>query len=161
MGLAAWTDHNLATQGYCLAPQEHRALAVGLRFTAGLCLTLVITGVALHSPALLAGLSVIAAIAGFSPRHSFDHLWNHGARHLLRAPTLPPNPPRRRHAFKLAAAWLLTVAVLFTAGQPTAALILGVMMTAPCNAVTAFNLCLPSLSLSAWEHFKHREAMPA
>jgi hypothetical protein len=50
MRLAAWTDHNLTIQGYCLGPQERRRLAVGLRFTTGLCLALVITGVAIQSP---------------------------------------------------------------------------------------------------------------
>jgi hypothetical protein len=64
---------------------------------------------------------------------------------------LPPNPIRRRHAFKLASASLLVVGVLLTAGATTAALILGGTLAAACAVVTAANLCLPSEALAWWE----------
>jgi hypothetical protein len=43
-----WMGDNLATQGYCLAESERRALWLGLRFSTGVCL-------ALTAPALIAG----------------------------------------------------------------------------------------------------------
>jgi Domain of unknown function (DUF4395) len=62
---------------------------------------------------------------------------------------LPPNPTPRRHAFKLGAAWLLAVGVLFAVGQPTAALALGAVLVAVCGLVTVTNFCIPTL-LSIW-----------
>ena len=141
-------DANLAIQGYTLEPEDRRRLDVGLRFPTALCLVLVIIALALQSAPMLFALSVLGVVAGFSSRHPFDHLWNGGVRHLLGAPEVPPNPPRRRHAFKVATAWLLLVASLFAAGAGTAGLVLGGMLVAACTAVTLFNLCLPSTALA-------------
>ena len=147
----AWMRANLTTQGYCLTDTERRELAVGLRFSTGLCLSLVVVALVLESPAMVFALSAIGLVAGFTARHPFDYLWNHGVRHLLRAPALPPNPPRRRHAFKIATVWLLAVGILFAAGAATGALILGGLLVAACTTVTATNLCLPSEMLAWWE----------
>ncbi len=157
--LRDWMGRNLKTQGYCLSNTERRGLWLGLRFPTGACLALVITGVALGSVPILLVASGIGLIAGFTRRHPFDLIWNHAVRHALRMPALPPNPPRRRHAFKIAAVWLLTLAGLFAAGLTTLAVVLGVAMIAACSAVTMFNLCLPSIAFSLWERFRHREAV--
>ena len=93
----------------------------------------------------------IGLFAGLTPRHPFDYLWNHGVRHLLGAPALPPNPPRRRHAFKIATVWLLAVGILFAVGASTAGLVLGGLLVAACAIVTAVNLCLPSEAMAWWE----------
>lgn len=119
------TDANLAVQGYCLSPQESRALRLGLRFPTALCLALAVAGLALQSAVVILALVPIGAVAGWTARHPFDLLWNHRLRRLLDAPPLPPNPTPRRHAFKLATVWLLAVGVLFAVGQPTVALVLG------------------------------------
>ena len=148
MGTRDWMDGNLATQGYCLAEPERRALGLGLRFSTGVCLALTIGALIAGSAIAFAGLAVIGAAAGFGRRHPFDHLWNGAVRHLLRAPPLPPSPPRRRHAFKVATAMMLTVATLLALGEPTAALVVGGLIVAACTAVTATNLCLPSIALS-------------
>ena len=142
--MTAWMRHNLATQGYSLSEEEKRDLAVALRFSTGLCLALVVTGLALQSAVLILALVPVGAVAGFTARHPFDYLWNAVAR-----PPLPPNPTRRRHAFKLATAWLAVVGVLFAAGANTAALVLGGALVAACATVTATNLCIPSEAL-AW-----------
>jgi hypothetical protein len=148
---------NLSTQGYCLSDSERRALWLGLRFSTGLCLALVIAGLAIESPALFAALVGIGAIASFTPRHPFDHVWNHGVRHIAKGPVLPPNPRRRRDAFKVATSWLAVVAVLFAAGAETAALVMGWFLVAACTTVTLTNLCLPSELFSRLERFRHRE----
>ena len=145
----AWMRSNLTTQGYCLSDVERRELSLGLRFSTGLCLTLVVTALVLQSPALIFALVPIGAIAGFSASHPFDHLWNHGLRHLTGGPPLPPNPPRRRHAFKIATVWLLIVGGLLSAGAAAIATILGGMLVGACAVVTAANLCLPSEAM-AW-----------
>ena len=76
------------TQGYCLAGDEARGLRLGLRFSTALCFVLVVVAVVLGSWPLLLGLSAVGFVAGFTPRHPFDLLWNHGVRHVIGAPEL-------------------------------------------------------------------------
>lgn len=147
----AWMDANLATQGYCLPDDERRRLWLGLRFATGVCLPITIAAVVLGSPVVLASLAVVAAVAGFGAQHPFDHIWNGVVRHPLGAPELPRSPARRRHAFKVATAMLLTTAGLFALGEDTAALVVGGMLVAACTAVTTVNLCVPSVALSLIE----------
>ena len=155
----SWTDANLETQGYCLSSDEVRALRVGLRFPTALCLGLVITGLALESAVMIALMVPLGAFAGWTPRHPFDLIWNHGVRRITGSPELPPNPTRRRHAFKLATVWLSAVAALFAVGATTAALVLGGVLVAVCSLVTVTNFCIPSTML-AWIDGR-KEARPA
>jgi hypothetical protein len=157
----AWMRANLATQGYCLNDAEHRELSVGLRFSTGLCLTLVVISLVLESPAMVFALAGIGAIAGFTARHPFDRVWNHAVRHVVGRPPLPASPTRRGHSFKLASAWLLTVGILFAAGATTAAVVLGGLLVAACTSVTVTNLCLPSEALAWWERRTTRKGVTA
>ena len=154
-----WTGENLSTQGYRLSDTERRQVWLGLRFPTGLCLALVVTALALESVVMLLALSGIGLVAGFARRHPFDYLWNHGLRHALNAPPVPPNPRRRRHAFKLATVWLLGVALLLGAGQDTAALALGEVLLAVCGLVTVTNFCIPSTLLAWWEALRPGSAV--
>jgi hypothetical protein len=147
---ASWTEANLEVQGYCLTADEARALRWGLRFPTALCLALVVTGLALQSAVLILAMVPIGVAAGWSDRHPFDLIWNHGLRHLTGAPELPVNGTPRRHAFKLAAAWLLAVGLLFALGYATAALVLGGVLVAVCGLVTVTNFCIPSTLLGIW-----------
>lgn len=153
-----WMRANLTIQGYSLSDAERRELWLGLRFSTGACLSLVVVALLLESPVMLFALSGIGFVAGFTSRHPFDYAWNHVVRHAFRAPALPPSPRRRRHAFKLATAWLLLVGVLLAAGATTPALVLGGLLVGACTTVTVTNLCLPSLALSLWEHRATRKA---
>jgi Domain of unknown function (DUF4395) len=146
-----WTRANLTTQGFCLSDAERRELALGLRFSTGLCLSLVVVALVLESPPMVFALSGIGLVAGFSARHPFEDLWNHGVRQVVGGPALPPNPPRRRHAFKIATGWLAAVGTLFAAGAATAGLVLGGLLVAACATVTTLNLCLPSEAMARWE----------
>jgi hypothetical protein len=148
---AVWIRSNLTTQGYCLSDAERRELWLALRFSTGLCLTLVVLALALESPVMVFVLSGIGAIAGFSPHDPYDHLWKHGLRHVVGGPPLPPNPVRCRHAFKLATAWLVLVGGVLAAGASIVALALGGLLVGACATVTATNLCLPSEALAWWE----------
>jgi hypothetical protein len=146
----SWTTDNLEVQGYCLTEEESRSLRWGLRFPTALCLVLVVTGLALESGALVLALVPVGAVAGWTRRHPFDLIWNHGLRHLNGAPELPPNPTPRRHAFKLATIWLLAVGLLLATGQTTAGLILGLVLVGVCGLVTITNFCVPSTLLGIW-----------
>jgi uncharacterized protein DUF4395 len=152
-----WMRHNLTTQGYCLDDDARRELWLGLRFSTGLCLSLVVVALALESSVMIFALSAIGLLAGFTARHPFDYLWNHGVRHLEGAPALPPNPSRRRHGFKLATIWLLAVGALLAADATTPALILGGLLVAACATVTVANLCLPSEALAWWDRRSTRK----
>jgi hypothetical protein len=156
--MTAWMRNNLTTQGYGLTDDAKREFAVALRFSTGLCLALVVAGLALQSAVLVLALVPIGAVAGFTARHPFDYLWNGAVRHLVGGPPLPPNPTRRRHAFKLATVWLATVGALFAAGASTAALVLGGLLVAACTTVTATNLCIPSEALAWWDRRTKRTA---
>lgn len=153
-----WTDGNLRVQGYRLTAEQGQALGWGLRFPTALCLALVITGLVLESAALILALVPIGVIAGWTRRHPFDYLWNKGLRHLSGGPELPPNPTPRRHAFKLAALWLLAIGVLYAVGEPAVALVLGVVLVAVCGLVTMTNFCIPSTLLGLW--WRRRDARP-
>jgi hypothetical protein len=160
MNARQWTYANLMTQGYCLTADQAMRLRVGLRFPTALCLALVITALALQS-ALFVGLLVpVGLVAGWTSRHPFDYLWNRGVRYVAGAPELPPNPVRRRHAFKLATFWLAAVATLFAAGLDTAALVLGGVLVAVCGLVTVTNFCIPSTML-AWLDGRPRKELTA
>ncbi len=152
--MTRWMDRNLQTQGYGMSEKRSRELRVGLRFPTGLCLALVMVGLALQSAVLILALVPIGALAGWTPRHPFDLLWNHGLRHLSDAPALPPNPQRRRHAFKLATVWLLAVGLLFAIGANALALGLGVVLVAVCSLVTTINFCVPSTLLAARDRLR-------
>ena len=156
-GLRAWMRANLTTQGFCLSEKERRELALGLRFSTGVCMLLVAAGLALQSPPIIFALAGIGLLAGFTPRHPFDLAWNHGIRRLAGGPALPANPVRRRHAFKIGTAWLLLVATLLAAGATIAALLLGALLLAACTTVTATNLCLPSEALAWLERRSERK----
>ena len=91
----SWTERNLAVQGYCLTGEEAHRLRWALRLPTGLCLMLVLLGLALQSAVLLLALVPIGAFAGFTARHPFDYVWNGAVRHVVGAPGLPPNPTRR------------------------------------------------------------------
>lgn len=159
MSLPAWMDSNLATQGYCLRPEQSRALWLGLRFSTGVCLLLTAGALIAGSAAVFVGLAAIGAVAGVGRRHPFDYVWNGAVRHALGAPPVPPSPARRRHAFKVATAWMLVLAGLFAIGAQAAAVIAGALLLAACAAVTVANLCLPSLALSLVE--RRRSTQPA
>lgn len=155
----SWTHSNLQTQGYRLRSDEAQTLRIGLRFPTALCLALVVIGLALESALMIALLVPIGAVAGWTRRHPFDLVWNHSVRHLADAPELPPNPTRRRHAFKLATVWLAGLAALLAVGATTAALVLGGVLVAVCSLVTVTNFCIPSTMLAWLDSRREHEAI--
>jgi Domain of unknown function (DUF4395) len=154
--MEGWLGRNLETQGYCFSDAERRALRVGLRFSTGLCLPIVAVGLALESIPLLLVSVALALLAGFTPRHPFDYLWNRVVRHALGAAPLPPNPQRRRDAFKVGAALLAILVALFAVGADTVALILGATLLVACLSVTALNLCLRSETFALLDRLRRQ-----
>jgi hypothetical protein len=153
-----WMRDNLKTQGFCLSEAQGRELWLALRFSTGMCLALVVTALAIESAPMVFALSAIGLLAGFTSRHPFDHLWNAAVRHVIGGPPLPPNPARRRHAFKIATVWLAAVGALLATGETTLALVLGALLVGACATVTTTNLCLPSEALALWERLGNRRS---
>ena len=85
----SWTHANLAVAGLPPGGEESARARFGLRFPTALCLALVVTGLALQSALMIALLVPIGAVAGWTPRHPFDLIWNHGLRHLAGTPGCP------------------------------------------------------------------------
>lgn len=159
MNSRVWMRENLRTQGYCLSEGEAQALRIGLRFPTAVCLVLVVTGLVLESAWMIAVLVPIGAAAGWTARHPFDYVWNAGVRQLVGGPALPPNPTRRRHAFKIGTVLLAGVAALFAVGATSAALALGVALVGACALVTVTNFCVPSTIIAAFERRWRRQAL--
>jgi hypothetical protein len=159
-GFAAWTHGWLIMQGYGgLSAEQRRAISLGLRLTTGACLAGVVAGLITRSPAIFLILAAVAAVAGLTPRHPFDAIWQYGVRHLVRGPALPPNPPQRRRPFLLAAPWLLGLGILYAAGADTWGVVLGLPFVASCTLVTATHYCLPSRLLAMFSRSR-QEPVP-
>lgn len=65
MSIGEWMRANLSTQGYCLSDAERRSLWLGLRFSTGACLALVVVALVLESTAMvlvLSGVGLVAAL---------------------------------------------------------------------------------------------------
>ncbi len=56
VSIGDWMRGNLTTQGYCLAESERRALWLGLRFSTGACLALVVAALAILTKVVGCGL---------------------------------------------------------------------------------------------------------
>jgi hypothetical protein len=156
-GIATREDGYLTVQGYQPTPEQRPALRVGLRLATGVCLALVVTGLATRSAGLVLALVPIGALGGWTARHPFDAIWNHGLRHLTGGPALPPTPRPRKYTFRLATVWLLAVGVLLAIGHTTPALALGAVLVAVCALVTVTNICIPSMLFGAWWRWRDRQ----
>ena len=139
----SFQHYSLFQQGYQrFSPAELKQLEWGLRFTPAACS--LITAYALYAqlPGLLllvAGLGIWAFF--FPAAHPMDLLYNHGVRHLFAAVKLPENPFQRRLACFAAGLMNTTAAILFLAGFPVAAIVVGVSLLALQMIVITTHFC--------------------
>jgi hypothetical protein len=104
-----------------------------------------VTGVVLGSAWLLGALAALAVSALVLPGgHPFDALYNHGVRHLVGTPPLPPNPRPRQFAFLMAAVMLAASAGAFALDVVLLGRVFGVLQLAGCGAYLFGGLCLGS-----------------
>lgn len=116
-----------------------------LRFSPGVCATLMGLGTALALAPLLWALVPIAALGAVFSVHPFDLVYNYGLRRLTGTRPLPPNGPPRRFACGMASVWLATTAAAFTAGVAPLGYALGGVLTAVALLVSTTHFCIPSL----------------
>lgn len=118
------------------------SLRIGLRFPTALYFVLVVTALATGNAILMTALIPVGIAAGWSRWHPFDLVWNHGVPYVMRAPAVPPTPRRRRHAFKLGAAWVVILAALLATDHQGIVVAFAAPLLAVCGLVTVTNYCV-------------------
>jgi hypothetical protein len=136
-----------------------REIGPWLRWSPVLCTLVMVTGVALASPAILWALAAVAFLGVWLPFHPFDLLYNYGARHLTGTRPLPHHGPQRRFACGIATAWLVATGWLFHTGATTLGYALGIPLILVAGLVSVTHICIPSMIYNAL--FRPRLAAPS
>ncbi len=123
---------------------QARQTGVWQRFSPAMCLTFTVMGTALASPVVLLALAATAVAGALMPGHPFDVVYNHGIRHRLGRPPLPPSRAARRSACAVASVWLVATAAAFAAGADTLGYVLGGSLAAAAATFTFAGFCIPS-----------------
>jgi rhodanese-related sulfurtransferase len=126
----SFQQRSLFQQGYQrYSPTELKQLEWGLRFTPAMCSLIAAYGLVNQMPLLLFAVAALGIWAFFLPAaHPMDLLYNHVVRHAFGAVKLPENPFQRRLACLSAGLMNIAAGVLFLAGLPLAAYIVGGML---------------------------------
>lgn len=138
--LQGWTGEDL---------EQAAETGIWQRLSPALCLTFTIVGTALASPLVLVALAVTALVGALAPGHPFDVLYNHGIRHLLKRPPLPPSRAARRSACAIASMWLVATAIAFWSGAAVAGYVLGGALAGAGAVFTFAGFCIPSFLFNA------------
>jgi hypothetical protein len=145
MALSATLRKRLDIQGYdCVDDGTLERTQLWLRVSPALCGAIAAAGVALASPAILWGLSVIAAAGAILPFHPFDVIYNAGIRRITRSPRLPLNGPPRRFACGMASIGLAATGALFALDYTLAGYVFGIALIAVAALLTFTHICVPS-----------------
>ena len=140
----------LEAQGFCgLDDANLREIGPWLRWSPVLCSLVMVTGVALASPAILWALAAVAFLGVWLPFHPFDLPYNYGARHLTGTRPLPHHGPQRRFACGIATAWLISTGWLFHTGATTLGYALGIPLILVAGLVSVTHICIPSMVYNA------------
>jgi hypothetical protein len=150
-----FTERGLAMQGF---PNPSgpaiRKVEPWLRLTPLLNTLWIAAGTALESPATLLGFSLVSALGATRQKHPFDQLYNRGVRRLAKSEPLPDNPPPRRFAMGLAAAWAATAAALLLTSRRRAGLVAGGLLAVAGATVSSTHFCLGSWTYRQLERLR-------
>jgi Domain of unknown function (DUF4395) len=127
-----------------------------LRLTPSLSTLWIASGTALASPAILLGFSLLSALGASRHKHPFDRLYDSGIRRLAKSGPLPDNPPPRRFAMALAAAWAATAAVLMASGHRRAGMVAGGLLSVAGGTVASTHFCLGSWAYQQLKRLRSR-----
>jgi hypothetical protein len=127
-GLSQVASDNLDKQGFCDLGEEGKSrYARPLRFTPAVATTLVVIGLILQSPILLASMALVALSGVLFPRGMLiDLVYNLAIRHVSGSPRLPPTPTPRRFSYGISTLWLTASAASFHFGLPLVGFLFGV-----------------------------------
>jgi hypothetical protein len=126
--LSQVASDNLDKQGFCDLGEEGKSrYARPLRFTPAVATALVVVGLILRSPILLASMALVALSGVLFPRGMLiDLVYNLGIRHVFGSPPLPPTPTPRRFSYGISTLWLTASAASFHFGLPLVGFLFGV-----------------------------------
>ena len=110
-----------------------------------MCAALAAIGTALASPTILLILTPLAMLGAIFRVHPFDHIYNHGIRHLTGTAKFPPRGAPARFACGLGSVWMVVTAWMFYSGMTTVGYILGWNLVAVATLVGTTNICIPSM----------------
>jgi hypothetical protein len=161
MTSAALTERGLAMQGFPIRTDPVvRRVQPWLRLTPSLSTAWIASGTVLGSPGVLLGFSLVSAFAASQHKHPFDRLYNRWIRRVTKSERLPDNPPPRRFAMGLAAAWAMTAATLFATGHRRAGFVAGGLLTAAGATVATTHFCVGSWVFRQLERLRtHKRAV--
>ena len=86
----------------------------------------------------------LSALGAVLPFHPFDILYNHGIRHMLGTPKLPPYNPPRRFACFVGTLWLSATAWAFYSGATMVGTVLGGLLVVATSLPTFIDFCFAS-----------------
>jgi hypothetical protein len=136
----------LHVQGYeKFSDNELNDYKFGIRFAYACCITLVAFGLIFQNIPILAIAAIIAFAGAFPPYHPFDYLFNHGVRHLLGKPKLPPRTNQGRFACGIASVWLAITIYLLYNSYIVFGNVLAVALLAVGTLVVTTDICIPSI----------------
>ncbi len=136
----------LEIQGYLnFSDKDLLTHRLGIRFAYWVCITLASIGIVTENVGFILTVAVLAFVASFPPYHPVDYIYNHGIRHLLKRPKLPPRTKQGRFACGVATLWLLATAYLFANGKPILGFTLGFSLVCVGLLVSATDICIPSM----------------
>ena len=139
------TRANIRAQGFCgLDDEAYAQINYPLRLSPAICMIWAAVGTAMASPTVLWALAPFAALGAVFPSHPFDVIYNHGLRHLLGTPPLPPYGFRRRMACAMATVMLVVAAWGFQAGFPLLGQVVGWSLVAAAFVNVSTGFCIPS-----------------
>jgi hypothetical protein len=152
MEQATFTERALAMQGFPIETDPSiRRIAPWLRLTPSLSTLWIATGTALASPAMLLGFSLVSAFGASRHKHPFDRLHE----------PLPDNPPPRRFAMALAAAWAATAAALMATGHRRAGMLAGGLLGVAGATVASTHFCVGSWAYRQLERLRSATPSPS
>lgn len=137
--------NRIEAQGFCgLDDDTYRQMNLPLRLAPTVCLVWTAIGTARESSVTLWALVPFAMMGAISRGHPFDVIWNHGLRHVVGAPALPPYGTRRRFACALATLILIVAASSFATGLRVAGHVAGWSVVAAAFVNASAGFCIPS-----------------
>lgn len=144
--IRAVTRRNLDKQGFDgLDDAAKSRQAWPLRFTPAVSVGLIVIGLTLQSPWWMVGMALVALSGALLPRGMvIDTLYNIGARHLFRAPPLPPTPKPRQFSYLISTTFLATSAALFFAGHPVLGSVVAGLVAIAGTVLATTHWCLGS-----------------
>lgn len=139
------TRRLLQLQGYYNVADEHLdQVDLGLRTAPVVCAMLAAAATVLGSAEILWALLPFALWGAFMNGHPFDVIYNHGLRHIVQGPRLPPSPAPRRFACKFASVFIITAAMSFQSGAMLAGQIIGGALAIAALVPVVTGFCIPS-----------------